>query len=62
MKVDGLETDSKLLTDNLSAGENLVEFSRNEEIDEIIVGIKKTSKIGKFITGMETGDPQRSGI
>jgi nucleotide-binding universal stress UspA family protein len=35
----------------LEAGEDLVRFAKEEEIDEIYIGIKKRSKVGKFIFG-----------
>ncbi len=35
----------------LEAGEDLVRLAREEEIDEIYIGVKKRSKVGKFIFG-----------
>jgi nucleotide-binding universal stress UspA family protein len=35
----------------LETGEDLVLFARENGIDEIIIGIKKLSKVGKFIFG-----------
>jgi len=35
----------------LETGEDLVLFAREKEIDEIVIGIKKRSKVGKFIFG-----------
>jgi nucleotide-binding universal stress UspA family protein len=43
------ETD--LTVRGLEAGEALVRFAREKEIDEIVIGIKKRSKVGKFIFG-----------
>jgi nucleotide-binding universal stress UspA family protein len=40
-----------LLIRGLSPGEDLVQFARENKIDEIIVGVKKRSKIGKLILG-----------
>jgi nucleotide-binding universal stress UspA family protein len=34
-----------------SAGEDLVEFARREQVDEVIVGIRSRSKVGKFLLG-----------
>ena len=35
----------------LSPGEELVQFAKENEIDEIIIGIKKKSKVGKLLFG-----------
>ncbi|MCX5845904.1 MAG: universal stress protein [Deltaproteobacteria bacterium] len=40
-----------LLIRGLSPGEDLVQFAKENEIDEIIVGIEKKSKVDKFIFG-----------
>jgi nucleotide-binding universal stress UspA family protein len=34
-----------------SPGEDLVEFAKDNDIDEIIIGVKKKSKVGKLIFG-----------
>ena len=40
-----------LLIRGLSAGEDLVEFANENQIDEIIVGVKRRSKVGKLLMG-----------
>ena len=40
-----------LLIRGLSAGEDLVEFAAENRIDEIIVGVKRRSKVGKLLMG-----------
>jgi nucleotide-binding universal stress UspA family protein len=40
-----------LLIRGLSAGEDLVEFANENEVDEIIVGVKRRSKVGKLLMG-----------
>ena len=40
-----------LLIRGLSAGEDLVEFAKENHIDEIIVGVKRRSKVGKLLMG-----------
>ena len=35
----------------LEPGEDLVRFAKEQNIDEILVGIKHRSKVGKFIFG-----------
>ncbi len=37
-----------------TAGESIVERAEQESVDEIIIGVKKKSKIGKFIFGSDT--------
>jgi nucleotide-binding universal stress UspA family protein len=36
---------------SLSPGEDIVDFARQNKIDEIIIGVKHRSKIGKLIMG-----------
>jgi nucleotide-binding universal stress UspA family protein len=40
-----------LMIRGLSPGEDLVQFAKEHKIDEIIVGIEKKSKVGKFVFG-----------
>ncbi len=40
-----------LLIRGLSAGEDLVEFAAEIQADEIIVGVKRRSKVGKLLMG-----------
>ena len=40
-----------LLVRGLEPGEDLVQFAKEFKIDEIIIGIKRRSKVGKLITG-----------
>ena len=40
-----------LLIRGLSAGEDLVEFAAENQNDEIIVGVKRRSKVGKLLMG-----------
>ena len=43
--------ETTLSVKGLEPGEDLVIFARENDIDEIIIGIKKLSKVGKFIFG-----------
>ena len=41
----------ELLIDTLQPEEQMVQFSEKERIDQIFVGIEKTSKVGKLVFG-----------
>ena len=51
LKDSNFTTETKLMTQGLSPGEALVEFAQENEVDEIILGIVKTSKVGKLVFG-----------
>lgn len=36
---------------DISAGEDLVEFARKEQVDELILGIRARTRVGKFLLG-----------
>lgn len=40
-----------LLIRGMAPGEDLVEFAKENETDEIIVGVKRRSKVGKLLMG-----------
>ena len=46
-----ISCDTHLLIRGLSAGEDLVEFANENQIEEIIVGVKRRSKVGKLLMG-----------
>jgi nucleotide-binding universal stress UspA family protein len=48
---DNITCNTHLLIRGLSAGEDLVEFANENEVDEIIVGVKRRSKVGKLLMG-----------
>ena len=48
---DGIDCNTHLLIRGLSAGEDLVEFANENQIDQIIVGVKRRSKVGKLLMG-----------
>jgi nucleotide-binding universal stress UspA family protein len=43
--------ETHLLVSSRSAGESLIWFAELEKIDEIIIGARKRSKVGKFLLG-----------
>lgn len=48
---DNIPCETHLLIRGLSPGEDLIEFANENEIDEIIVGVKRRSNVGKLIFG-----------
>ncbi len=47
----GTPCETRLLIRGLESGEDLVKFANENEIDEIIIGIQRTSKVGKLLFG-----------
>ena len=50
---DDFDVKSKthLLVRGLEAGEDIVKFAKEENVDEIIIGVRSRSKVGKLIFG-----------
>jgi len=48
---NSIACNTHLLIRGLSAGEDLVEFANENQIDQIFVGVKRRSKIGKLLMG-----------
>jgi nucleotide-binding universal stress UspA family protein len=48
---ENIACNTHLLIRGLSAGEDLVEFANESEVEEIIVGVKRRSKVGKLLMG-----------
>jgi nucleotide-binding universal stress UspA family protein len=46
-----LECRTHLLIRGLAPGEDLLEFAKENRVDEIIVGVKRRSKVGKLLMG-----------
>ena len=42
---------SHLLIRGMSPGEDLVEFAKDNKVDEIFIGVKRRSKVGKLLLG-----------
>ncbi len=47
----GLACDTHLLIRGNSAGEDIVEFAETQDVDLIVVGIKRRSRVGKILMG-----------
>jgi len=48
---EGIPVETKLMFGGQSAGESLVDYAKENKIDEIIIGTRKKSKLGKLIFG-----------
>ncbi len=47
----GIDVEIHLLVRGVSPGEDLVQFAKEKDIDQIVVGVKKVSPVGKLIFG-----------
>lgn len=47
----GVPCKTHLLIRGLSPGEDLVQFAREQQVDEILVGVKRRSKVEKILMG-----------
>ena len=50
-KEQGIACEKHLLIRGLEAGEDIVAFANEKEVDEIIIGVKSRSNIGKLLFG-----------
>lgn len=48
---DGITCKTHLLIRGMSPGEDLVKFAEDTQVDQVIVGVKRRSKVGKLIMG-----------
>ena len=49
--IDDIPCETHVVVNYLTPGEDLVQFVKDREIDELIVGVKRRSKVGKLIFG-----------
>ena len=47
----GIQCETHLLIRGMSPGEDLVEYAAEQGVDEIILAIQRTSKVGKLVFG-----------
>jgi nucleotide-binding universal stress UspA family protein len=47
----GITCSTRLIVNEASPGENILQYAGNNAIDEIIIGVERTSKVGKMIFG-----------
>jgi nucleotide-binding universal stress UspA family protein len=50
-KADGIPCETNVSVSYLGAGEDLVKYAREHSVDEIIIGVKRKSKVGKLMFG-----------
>lgn len=50
-KADGISCETKVSVSYLGAGEDLVKYANENDMDEIIIGVKRRSKVGKLMFG-----------
>lgn len=48
---NGIACNTHLLIRGMAPGEDLVEFAAENKVDEIVVGVKRSSKVGKLLMG-----------
>ena len=50
-KKEGIKSESRILIRGMEPGEDIVRFAEEREIDQIIIGVQKRSKVGKLMFG-----------
>jgi nucleotide-binding universal stress UspA family protein len=43
--------ETQVIVTNLTPGEEIVDYAKRNEIDEIVIGIRKRSRVGKLVFG-----------
>jgi len=51
LEKDGISCQTHLLIRGMAPGEDIVEFAEKNEVDEIVIGVKRRSKVGKLVFG-----------
>ena len=51
LEEESIKCETHLLIRGLSPGEDLVKFAEDNQINEIIVGVRRRSKVGKLLMG-----------
>ena len=47
----GIPCETKLLVRGMTPGEDIVNYAKEKAIDEVVIGIKRRSKVGKLLYG-----------
>jgi nucleotide-binding universal stress UspA family protein len=51
VKNEGIDCETRLLVRGFTPDEDLIHYANEEDVDEIVIGIRKRSKMGKRIFG-----------
>jgi nucleotide-binding universal stress UspA family protein len=51
LEAQGIACETHLLIRGMEPGEDLVHYAQEQQIDEIIIGIRRRSKVGKLLFG-----------
>ena len=51
LKKDQIPCETHAIVSSLTAGEDLVQFAQDNEIEEIVIGVRRRSKVGKLLFG-----------
>jgi nucleotide-binding universal stress UspA family protein len=51
LKEEGIECESLLSVRGLESGEDIVRIAEERQVDEIVIGIQRRSKVGKLLFG-----------
>ena len=51
LKTEGISCETHAIVSSLTAGEDLVQFAQESEIDEVVIGVRRRSKVGKLLFG-----------
>ena len=51
MDGSSISYETHAIVTNMSPGEEIVEFAHRNEVEEIVIGIRKRSKVGKLVFG-----------
>ncbi len=51
LKAENIPCETHLLVRGLSPGEDIVQFAKEKAMDEIIIGVRKRSKVSKMLLG-----------
>ena len=51
LEADNVPCQTKLLVRGMTPGEDLVNYAKEQDVDEIVIGIKRRSKVGKLLFG-----------
>lgn len=56
LQADGIDAEALLLTDGSDAADAFLELARDEDVDLIVIGIRRRSPVGKLVMGSVAHD------